>query len=129
MRTAVIWGAWMRLAAAGRPRIGRTALMQTVEDLLLTLRQCNQTELQEQVGETAWDLLLAWAQVDAASVQTQAELVELWQVRQPTVSQTLQPLIEAGRANCDAVTHSSVCNSSCMPSKIRGWRCRGHTRA
>jgi len=35
---------------------------------------------------------LAWAQVDAASVQTQAELVELWQVRQPTVSQTLQPL-------------------------------------
>jgi DNA-binding MarR family transcriptional regulator len=30
------------------------------------------------------------------SVQTQAELVKLWQVRQPTVSQTLQPLIEAG---------------------------------
>jgi len=48
---------------------------------------------QEQLGETAWDRLLAWAQVDAASVQTQAEL---WQVRQPTVSQTLQPLIEAG---------------------------------
>jgi DNA-binding transcriptional ArsR family regulator len=67
-----------------------------LEDLLLTLRQRNQTELQEQLGETAWDRLLAWAQVDAASVQTQAELVELWQVRQPTVSQTLQPLIEAG---------------------------------
>ena len=67
-----------------------------LEDLLLTLRQRNQKELQEQVGETAWDRLLAWAQVDAASVQTQAELVELWQVRQPTVSQTLQPLIEAG---------------------------------
>jgi hypothetical protein len=51
---------------------------------------------QEQLGETAWDRLLAWAHVDAASVQTQAELVELWQVRQPTVSQTLQPLMEAG---------------------------------
>jgi hypothetical protein len=50
---------------------------------------------QEQLGETAWDRLLAWAQVDAASVQTQAELVELWKVRQATVSQTLQPLIEA----------------------------------
>jgi DNA-binding transcriptional ArsR family regulator len=67
-----------------------------LEDLLLTLRQRNQTELQEQLGETAWDRLLAWAQVDAASVQTQAELVELWQVRQPTVSQTLQQLVEAG---------------------------------
>jgi DNA-binding MarR family transcriptional regulator len=67
-----------------------------LEDLLLTLRQRNQKELQQQLGETAWDRLLAWAQVDAASVQTQAELVELWQVRQPTVSQTLQPLIEAG---------------------------------
>ena len=34
--------------------------------------------------------------MDAAAVQTQAQLVELWQVRQPTVSQTLQQLIEAG---------------------------------
>jgi arginine repressor len=64
----------MRLPAAGRPVIGRTTLVQTVEALLLTLRQRNQTELQEQLGETAW---------------------ELQQVRQPTVSQTLQPLIEA----------------------------------
>ena len=75
MRTALIWGAWMRLPAAGRPGIGRITLVQTVEALLLTLRQRNQTELQEQLGETAW---------------------ELQQVRQPTVSQTLQPLIEAG---------------------------------
>ena len=29
-------------------------------------------------------------------VQTQAQLVELWQVKQPSVSQTLQQLIEAG---------------------------------
>ncbi len=71
-------------------------LVKALEDLLLTLRRRNQTELQEQLGETAWDRLLTWAQVDAASVQTQAELVELWQVRQPTVSQTLQPLMEAG---------------------------------
>jgi hypothetical protein len=36
------------------------------------------------------------ARAPAAAVQTQAQLVELWQVRQPTVSQTLQQLIEAG---------------------------------
>jgi competence protein ComGC len=29
-------------------------------------------------------------------VQTQAQLVELWQVKQPSVSQTLQQLIEDG---------------------------------
>lgn len=67
-----------------------------LEDLLLTLLQRNQAELQEQLGDTAWERLLAWAQVDAAAVQTQAQLVELWQVRQPSVSQTLQQLIEAG---------------------------------
>lgn len=67
-----------------------------LEDLLLTLRQRNQTELQEQLGDTAWERLLAWAQVDPATIQTQAELVELWQVKQPSVSQTLQQLIEAG---------------------------------
>jgi hypothetical protein len=67
-----------------------------LEDLLLTLLQRNQAELQEQLGDTAWQRLLAWAQVDAAAVQTQAQLVELWQVKQPSVSQTLQQLIEAG---------------------------------
>lgn len=67
-----------------------------LEDLLLTLRQRNQAELQEQLGDTAWERLLAWAQVDPASVQTQAQLVELWRVKQPSVSQSLQQLIEAG---------------------------------
>jgi hypothetical protein len=67
-----------------------------LEDLLLTLLQRNQAELQEQLGDTAWERLLAWAQVDAAAVQTQAQLAELWQVKQPSVSQTLQQLIEAG---------------------------------
>ena len=67
-----------------------------LEDLLLSLRQRNQVELQEQLGDTAWERLLAWAQVDSATVQSQAELVELWQVKQPSVSQTLQQLIEAG---------------------------------
>jgi DNA-binding MarR family transcriptional regulator len=64
----------------------------------LTLLQRNQAELQEQLGDTAWERLPAWAQVDAAVVQTQAQaqLVELWQVKQPSVSQTLQQLIEAG---------------------------------
>ena len=67
-----------------------------LEDLLLTLRQRNQAELQEQLGSSAWDRLLAWAQVGTAALQTQAQLVELWQIKQPSVSQTLQQLIEAG---------------------------------
>jgi hypothetical protein len=67
-----------------------------LEDLLLTLQQRNQAELREQLGDNAWERLLAWAQVDSATVQSQAELVELWQVKQPSVSQTLQQLIEAG---------------------------------
>ena len=41
-------------------------------------------------------LLLGWAKEDSASTQTQAQLVDLWQVKQPSVSQTLQQLIEAG---------------------------------
>jgi len=67
-----------------------------LEDLLLTLRQRNQVELQQQLGDTTWERLLAWAGVDSASIKTQAQLVELWQVKQPSVSQTLQQLIEAG---------------------------------
>lgn len=67
-----------------------------LEDLLLTLQQRNQAELREQLGDNAWERLLVWAQVDSATVQSQAELVELWQVKQPSVSQSLQQLIEAG---------------------------------
>jgi hypothetical protein len=67
-----------------------------LDDLLLTLRQRNQAELQDQLAESAWERLVAWAQVDPASIKTQAELVELWAVKQPSVSQTLQQLIEAG---------------------------------
>lgn len=67
-----------------------------LNDRLLSLRQRNQAELQDQLGDTAWGRLLAWAQVDPASMQTQTQLVTLWQVKQPSVSQTLQQLIEAG---------------------------------
>jgi hypothetical protein len=67
-----------------------------LDDLLLTLRQRNQAELHEQLGDTAWERLVAWATVDAASIQTQTQLVALWGVKQPSVSQTLQQLIEAG---------------------------------
>ena len=67
-----------------------------LNDLLLSLRQRNQAELQDQLGDTAWGRLLTWAQVDPASMQTQTQLVTLWQVKQPSVSQTLQQLIEAG---------------------------------
>jgi len=83
-------------ALLGLTRAGADVAPVGLEDLLLTLRQRNQTELQEQLGDTAWERLLAWAQVDPATIQTQAELVELWQVKQPSVSQTLQQLIEAG---------------------------------
>jgi len=67
-----------------------------LDDLLLTLKQRNQAELQAQLGDTAWERLLIWAAVDGTSIQTQAQLVELWAVKQPSVSQTLQQLIEAG---------------------------------
>lgn len=67
-----------------------------LDDLLVMLRERNQAELQDQLGDTAWERLVAWAQVDPASIQTQIQLVELWQVKQPSVSQTLQQLIEAG---------------------------------
>ena len=67
-----------------------------LDDLLPMLRERNQTELRQQLGDTAWERLVAWAQVDSASCQTQAELVALWAVKQPSVSQTLQQLIEAG---------------------------------
>ena len=67
-----------------------------LNDLLLSLRQRNQAELQDQLGDTAWGRLLAWAQVDPASMQTQTQLVTLWQGKQPSGSQTLQQLIEAG---------------------------------
>lgn len=98
-------------ALLGLTSAGHDVAPAGLEDLLLTLRQRNQTELQEQLGETAWDRLLAWAQVDAASVQTQTALVELWQVRQPTVSQILQQLVEAGAVEalpwpgCEAIQH------------------------
>ena len=64
-------------------RFGADVVPVGLEDLLLTLRQRNQAELQEQLGDTAWDRLLTWAQVDSATAQTQAQLVELWQVKQP----------------------------------------------
>jgi hypothetical protein len=67
-----------------------------LDDLLVMLRERNQAELQDQLGDTAWERLVAWAQVDPVSIQTQIQLVELWQVKQPSVSQTLQQLIEAG---------------------------------
>jgi hypothetical protein len=80
----------------GLTSAGAEAAPVGLEDLLLTLRQRNQVELREQLGDIAWERLLAWAQVDAATIQTQAALVALWQVKQPSVSQTLQQLIEAG---------------------------------
>jgi hypothetical protein len=53
-------------------------------------------ELREQLGANLWQRLEAWGQQDPASLQTQAELVALWGIKQPSVSQTLQQLIGAG---------------------------------
>ena len=47
-------------------------------------------ELQDQLGATLWQRLTARAARDAQAVFTQAELVALWGIKQPSVSQPLQ---------------------------------------
>jgi hypothetical protein len=69
-----------------------------IDDLTLVLRRRYELELREQLGTTLWQRLEAWGQQDPASLQTQAELVPLWGIKQPSVSQTLQQLIAAGAA-------------------------------
>lgn len=65
-------------------------------DLKLVLSRRYGLELQDQLGATLWQRLAAWAARDAQAVLTQAELVALWGIKQPSVSQTLQQLIVAG---------------------------------
>ena len=85
--------ALLGLAAAGQ---GAAAI--GLGDLLLVLRQRNRVELEEQLGGGLWGRLQQWADDDPAAVRTQAELVELWGIKQPSVSQSLQALVEAGAA-------------------------------
>jgi hypothetical protein len=66
------------------------------EDLRLVLQQRYQLELQETIGTTHWPRLQAWAEQDAQAIRVQAELVELWHLKQPSVSQALRQLTEAG---------------------------------
>ena len=64
-------------------------------DLLMVLRPRHQRELEDQLGPTAWERLLAWGSRDPQATETQATLRTLWGVSQPAVSQTLQQLIAA----------------------------------
>ncbi len=75
---------------------GQDAAPLDLEDLLVVLRQRNAVELEEQLGAGLWERLREWADEDPAAERTQAELVALWGIKQPSVSQTLQALIEAG---------------------------------
>jgi len=83
-------------ALLGLTSAGAEVVPVGLDDLLLTLRQRNQAALREQLGDATWERLQAWAAADPGSIQTQAQLVHLWAVKQPSVSQILQQLIEAG---------------------------------
>jgi hypothetical protein len=65
-------------------------------DLTLVLRQRYRLELHDQLGSTLWQRLEAWAARGAQALLTQADLVALWGIKQPSVSQALQQLIVAG---------------------------------
>ncbi|MCT0230928.1 ATP-binding protein [Synechococcus sp. CS-1324] len=67
-----------------------------MDDLLLVLQQRNQQELKDQLGPTAWERLLAWGNRDLEAHEIQTDLVTLWGIRQPAVSQTLQQLTAVG---------------------------------
>ncbi len=66
------------------------------EDLTLVLRHRYQLELRERTGAIHWPRLQAWAVEDPGAVMVQADLRDLWGLSQPSVSQALRQLIEAG---------------------------------
>jgi hypothetical protein len=53
-------------------------------------------ELRDQLGTTLWQRLEAWGERDVQAVLTQTDLVRLWGIKQPAVSQTLQLLVSSG---------------------------------
>jgi hypothetical protein len=68
-------------------------------DLTLVLSRRYKLELQDQLGTTLWQRLEAWGERDVQAVLTQADLVMLWGIKQPSVSQTLQQLVSSGAAD------------------------------
>ncbi|MCP9884245.1 ATP-binding protein [Synechococcus sp. ATX 2A4] len=68
-------------------------------DLTLVLSLRYKLELQDHLGATLWQRLEAWGERDVQAVMTQADLVTLWGIKQPSVSQTLQQLVSAGAAD------------------------------
>lgn len=68
-------------------------------DLTLVLSRRYKLELLDQLGTTLWQRLEAWGERDVQAVLTQADLVRLWGIKQPSVSQTLQQLVHAGAAD------------------------------
>jgi DNA-binding transcriptional ArsR family regulator len=83
-------------ALLGLTRGGEDAAPIEAHDLSVVLKHRYQLELRERTGDTHWPRLQAWAALDPATVQVQAELKELWGLSQPSVSQALRQLIEAG---------------------------------
>jgi hypothetical protein len=68
-------------------------------DLTLVLSRRYRLELLDQLGTTLWQRLEAWGERDVQAVLTQADLVRLWGIKQPSVSQTLQQLVHSGAAD------------------------------
>ena len=68
-------------------------------DLTLVLSRRYRLELQDQLGSTLWQRLEAWGERDVQGVLTQSDLVRLWGIKQPSVSQTLQQLVSSGAAD------------------------------
>lgn len=65
-------------------------------DLTLVLSRRYKLELWDQFGTTLWQRLEAWGERDVQAVLTQTDLVRLWGIKQPSVSQTLQQLVSSG---------------------------------
>jgi hypothetical protein len=83
-------------ALLGLTLAGQDAGPVGLADLTLVLRQRYRLELHDQLGSTLWQRLEAWAARGAQALLTQADLVALWGIKQPSVSQALQQLIVAG---------------------------------
>ena len=68
------------------------------DELRPVLQRRGELQLRAVVGDTRFQNLVAWAQVNPAGQQTQASLGELWGLTQGTVSAALKAMVEAGCA-------------------------------
>ena len=70
----------------------------TLNDLLSVLKKQNQEELEEELGSKSWSRIVTWVQkVGPDSTQTQADLLEIWEINQNAVSKIINnELIPSG---------------------------------